>query len=173
MRGQRTNSLPLTVNSRILGLLKKANKRSTISLRLKKRLQIVLLGIEGNSIYQTSKELGIRYETVEKWRSRWIACIPMLEEVSQEMPSTKGMKAHELMKLIEDVLADKHRSGSPKRISVDQEEQIRALACTSPLDHGIPMTRWTHEMLAQVAKSKKIVDQLSSRYVGTILKKMK
>ncbi|TAG96581.1 MAG: helix-turn-helix domain-containing protein [Sphingobacteriales bacterium] len=68
-------------------------------------------------------------------------------------------------------LDDLPRSGAPKRISLSQEQQIVALACEKPRDHGVEMTNWTHEMLARVAISKGILESISSRYVGEILKK--
>ncbi len=84
-----------------------------------------------------------------------------------------GKKDYEIVNLILEVLSDRYRPGTPKRITIDQEEQIRALACTRPSEHNIPMTNWTHAMLAHVAMIEGIVDTISSRYVGVILKKMK
>ena len=77
------------------------------------------------------------------------------------------------MKIIEERLSDKSGKGTIKRITLEQEEQIRALACTKPTEHGKQMTNWTHEMLTKVAKAKRIVDEISVRSVGYILKKTK
>ena len=68
-------------------------------------------------------------------------------------------------------LEDAPRSGAPKIFTLAQTQQIVALACQKPTEHGIEMTTWTHEMLAHIAISKGIVDTISSRYVGILLKK--
>lgn len=171
MRGKTSKSLPLTVNPRIHRLLLKEFKKDKIPKRLHRRLQIILEGISGKSIYQSSRDLGCKEKTVRLWRTRWTEEIEDLLNAAEVGIGSQELKDYELLNLIKELLSDKQRSGSPKQISIAQEEQIRALACTSPLDHGIQMTRWTHEMLAHVAKSNKIVDEISSRYIGTILKK--
>jgi len=73
--------------------------------------------------------------------------------------------------MIREILKDKPRSGTPKRITLEAEELIVALACGKPENHGIQMSQWTHEMLAHVAKIEAIVDQISPRHIGNILKK--
>lgn len=45
------------------------------------------------------------------------------------------------------------------------------MACCKPADYGIEHTNWTRETLAHVSKSLGIVDQISGRYVGKIIKK--
>ena len=72
---------------------------------------------------------------------------------------------------IKEILSDIPRSEAPKRITLAQEQQIVGLACEKPEDHDIQMDNWTREMLAHVSKAIKIVDTISPRYVGTILKK--
>lgn len=165
--------LPLAVNKRLQQLIEKESNKATISSRLKMRLLIIRDGINGVSIYQTEKKLNTDWKTVSKWRKRWTASIRMLIEVSQSGISSKAIKDHELLKMIKEVLSDKPRSGTPKRITLEQEEQIRAMACTKPIEHGIQMNNWTHEMLTHVVKAKGIVDKISVRNVGKILKKTK
>ena len=67
--------------------------------------------------------------------------------------------------------SDRPRSGSPGRISIDQKNQIAALACEDPKEYGIPFSRWTLGMLARVAIQTSIVDSISAAYVGEILRK--
>jgi hypothetical protein len=45
-----------------------------------------------------------------------------------------------------------------------------SLACDKPENHGIRVTTWTQEMLAEVAKSKGLVESISRAQVGRILK---
>lgn len=67
------------------------------------------------------------------------------------------------------MLSDLKKSGTPKKFSLAQEQQITSLACDKPENHGIEMTTWTQEMLAQVAKSKGLVESISRVQVGRIL----
>jgi len=170
MRGK-PKVLALPVNTRIHNIIIKENKKLKIPMRYQRRLQIILDGISGKSIYRSSKDLSVREETVRLWRDRWKEHIAGLLEASEEGIGAKSLKDYELVKMLKAILNDKQRKGRPKQITVEQEEQIRAIACTSPLDHGIQMTRWTHSMLADTVISKKIVNQISARYIGVILKK--
>jgi len=172
MRGK-APALPLAVNKRLRKLIEKESKKVSISSRLKNRLNIIEDGINGIPINQTVKKMGLDYKTVKTWRTRWTESVKMLIELSENGHAGKPVMDYELVKKIEEILSDRNRSGTPKRITLEQEEQIRALACTDPKEHGIEMSNWTHEMLAHVAKAKSIVDKISGRYVGTILKKKK
>lgn len=170
MRGTKS-SLPLTVNSRLENLLKIEVKKTKIGWRYKQRLQIILQGIEGISKYRSRKILGVSRDVVNLWRSRWQDSICMLLKASEEDSTKDSLKDHELVKLLKSVLTDQPRSGTPKRITLSQEEQIVALACDSPQNHGVEMTNWTHEMLAHVAKASGIVKTISASHVRNILKK--
>lgn len=172
MRGIST-ALPLTVNARLRTIIEKESQKVSLSHQLKRRLTFILDGINGKSIGLTVKELRTSRDTVNRWRKRWNASIDELIRVSEQGISGRPLKEHELMGMIKEVLSDKPRIGAPKSITLDQEEQIRTLACTNPEEHGIPMSNWTHEMLAHVAKAKGIIENISSRYVGIILKKTK
>ena len=70
-----------------------------------------------------------------------------------------------------DLLSDRPRSGTPRRITLSQRQQIVALACQAPEDFGIEMTQWNRAALAQVAADKGLVDTISPRYVSVVLKK--
>jgi len=172
MRGKAPAS-PLTVNERLSHIIERLSNKTTISSRLKKRVIIIRDGINGKSKYSTTKELKIDWYTVCKWRARWEESISMLIEASEQGISGKTLADYELINIIKDILSDKPRTGKPKRITLAQEEQIRALACTKPTEHGIQVNNWTHEMLTLVVKAKGIVDKISVRSVGNILKKTK
>ena len=172
MREQKT-TLPLTVNKRVRQLIEKECSKTTISARKKQRLLIILDGINGKSKLRSSIDLSTTRVKIYRWRNRWEESVDKLIEASEKGISGKAMKDYELLKMIEDTLSDKPGRGTTKRITLEQEEQIRALACTKPTEHGIQMTNWTNEMLTQVAKAKGIVDKISVRSVGNILKKTK
>jgi putative transposase len=68
------------------------------------------------------------------------------------------------------VVQDLPRSGAPERITVAQKQQIVSIACEKPDTYGIEMTDWTHEMLVKVVMAQGIVDTISRRHLGGILK---
>jgi transposase len=166
-------ALPLTVNERIRSVIEKVVQKVSIPYRYKRRLEFIIDGINGKSIEHTKAKYNSNRQTINKWRKRWKESINDLIELSDQNVTGMALKDHELMTMIIKVLSDKPRSGTPKRITLEQESQIRALACTRPTEHGVEMTTWTHEMLSHVIKAKGIVDKISSRYVGVILKKTK
>ena len=69
-----------------------------------------------------------------------------------------------------EIISDRPRSGAPSRISMQQKQQIVALACEDPEDYGFVMTDWTHQVLAEAAVKQKIVDRVSASYTGRLLK---
>lgn len=162
----------LPASDRIRKLLLKENARTNISVSLQKRISIILSGISGKSIYQTFHELETTDVTVRKWRTRWEELYDSLELLeTEDITENGGSTDRELAKRIKEILADKARSGTPKTITMFQEDQIVALATRTPEDYNIPMTNWTHELLAEVAISEQIVGSISPSYVGIIFKK--
>lgn len=108
--------------------------------------------------------------TVSKWRDRWKAGVEDLESLQEEGLNGEGARDWEIIHEIREILSDRHRSGTPKFITLSEEQGLVALAAQSPEDHDIPMTKWIHAMLAQVAVAKGIVRQISRSHVGNLLK---
>jgi len=73
---------------------------------------------------------------------------------------------------IEEKLADEARSGAPATFTPEQICAIVALACERPdeVEDGPPITHCSARELADVAIGKGIVEQISPRTVGRILK---
>ncbi len=166
-------ALPLTVNEHICLILDQMSKKRNINSSLKERIRIVLLGIEGRSSYSCAKELGFSIQKITRWRERWESEVDQLLALEKENKEGNPATDNELITQIERVLSDKPRSGTPKRISMAEEQSLIALACEEPEKYGIPMTNWTHEMLAHVAKVEGLIPEISKRHVGNILKKTK
>ncbi len=164
-------ALPLTANSRIVRILEKVCRKGNIESLFKQRGLIILDGIQGKSKYGTRKEMGISKTMVNRWRERWNENISNLLKASEQGHSGSPLKDYELLKMIKDILSDKPRSGTPKTITLEQEEQIVALACDKPVNHDIEMTNWTHQLLAHIAMTENIVEKISRRQIGNILKK--
>ena len=166
-----TKSLPpIPLSSRQYKLLDKhVRKRSTGNHELK-RIQIILKGSKGQSMYSVSKEIGLGIDPTYNWRKKWESNYEELR-VFEKGKSGEGVSDLELLEKMRSILKDRARCGSPPKFTLSQKQQVVALACRKPSEYGIPINRWTHEMLAQVAKAEKIVESISPRYVGKILKK--
>ena len=161
----------LQASERIHGLLKKEFARRHISVSYRQRLSIIMNGLQGKSNYRSQRELGVTEPTVSKWRDRWQAGVEDLESLQEEGLNGEGARDWEIIQEIRGILSDRPRRGTPKLITLAEEQGLLALATESPEDHGIAMTKWTHAMLAHVAVAKGIVRQISRSHVGNLLKK--
>jgi putative transposase len=162
-------ALPMTGRQYRL-LEQEASKRTTLR-QYNERIAILLRGSEGQSNSHVARELGISLNTVKSWRRRWESDYESLLEFEKGSDGKK-VSDYELLREMLKSLNDLPRSGTPKRITLAQEQQIVALACEKPTDYGVEMTNWTLEMLAKVAIAQGILESISPRYVGEILKKV-
>lgn len=161
-------AIPMTTLQFIL-LREEMNKRTT-QRQFSTRIELLLKARQGQSINQISRDLGLAVNTVKSWRRRWQGCYEQLCEYEKEMKSQE-LSEHDYLQELLSHLRDNPRNGTRKRISLEEEQQIVALASEQPRDYGVEMTSWTHEMLAKVAIGQGIVEKISSRHVGNILKK--
>lgn len=116
------------------------------------RAQIILLADEGVSVYGSMRRLGTWDNIVRRWRKRWC-----------ERPAHAD---------IAERLADEPRPGAPARFTPEQVCQIVALACRAPAaEDGPPFSQWSQQTLADEAMRQGIVDGISQRSVGRILKR--
>lgn len=93
------------------------------------RAQIVLAAARGRDNARIARDLGIRQDTVRKWRGRFAG---------------RGLAG----------LADLPRSGRPRRISELTRAAVVALACQLPATTGVPLSRWTGpELLAEITQA--------------------
>ena len=109
--------------------------------RLALRAGIVLAAADGRSNAWIAASMGVCEDTARKWRHRWCAD----PEVSS--------------------LGDAKRSGRPAVFSPVQVAQVKAVACTLPKDHGLPLSRWSCPELARQAVSAGICSSISSSTV--------
>ena len=65
-------------------------------------------------------------------------------------------------------LSDLARSGKPREYDTDVEAQIAALACSEPPEGA---TRWTLELLEQVAQEQAAIGTISRETIRRLLKK--
>lgn len=118
------------------------------------RASVILAAADGLNNTQVARTFGIAAKTARQWRARWRAVrgVP-LEEVS-----------------VAERLADAPRSGAPARIGPEQVCQIIALACEAPSAADRPISQWSHRELADEIMRRGIVDRISPRHAGRLLK---
>jgi len=145
------------------------NKRN-ISVQEKQRIGIILQAHGGKNDLAISRDLQINPGTVSRWRKRWVNSYEQLREFEQEQSGAGSIDRALLEKMLE-ILSDHARSGAPVRISLEEKQQLVALACKKPQDFGIPITQWNREMLAKVAMAEGMIEKISPRYVSEVLKK--
>src|SRR5574341_1395187 len=119
------------------------------------RAQIILAAGQGHSNAQIARELGVEVDTVRLWRKRW----QMLEPIPLSDLS------------VAERLEDVPRPGATARISADQRCHIEALACEQPEKSGRPIRHWTNREIADELIERKIVDYISPRHAGRLLKR--
>ena len=109
--------------------------------RLAQRARIVLGAAAGHCNAGIAADLGICPDTVRKWRHRWCG--------------NPGLTS----------LGDAARSGRPPRFTPVQVARVKALACTHPTDHALPLSRWSCPDLARQAVAAGICPGISASTV--------
>ena len=119
------------------------------------RARIILAAGQGQSNTQIARALGRDEDTVRLWRRRW--------QVLEPIPLSDLSVAERLENL--------PRPGAPARITADQRCQIEALACEQPEKSGRPISHWTHREIADELIGRQIVETISPRHAGRLLKR--
>jgi len=134
--------------------LQRLVRAGTTGQQLVLRARIVLAAGEGLNNTRIAAALGTAAKTARQWRSRWqtFGAVP-LEELS-----------------VAERLADAPRPGAPARISPEQLCQIFALACETPADSERPISQWSARELADEIVRRGIIERLSPRHAGRLLK---
>jgi transposase len=136
-------------------VLEKLVKRHSVSQQIALRARLVLAAATGKSNSQISETYKVSRETVRLWRERWLLLQPIpLSEMS-----------------VEERLEDLPRPGAPARITADQRCQIEALACEQPEKAGRPISHWTGREIADEIIKRGIMEQISARHAGRLLKR--
>lgn len=156
--------LPIKLTERQKTTLEQISRRQTAPQNLVRRTNIILTIVEGLNNQQTAQELRLDRETVSTWRERWLEAAPTLL-----VAETEKMGEQEWLGLIETVLSDVPRSGTPATFTPEQIVQIVAVACENPEDSGRPISHWTPWELADEVTQREIVPSISPRSVGRFL----
>ncbi len=115
------------------------------------RARMILLAHDGLGVTDTAQRLGVWRKTVSTWRTRWLKSPP-------EAPLAER-------------LSDAPRPGAPATFTPEQICSIMALACEPPEASGLPITHWSQSELARQAMKRGLVERISQRQVGRILKR--
>jgi transposase len=170
MRNGSAPAPAITMSERQYKLLKQEQSKRKTSRQNYIRITILLRASQGDSNKQIAREEFLALSTVKTWRRRWNSVVEELLEFEKGI-SGQGVSDYELLQKLLEVIKDRPRSGAPARISMAQKQQIRALACEAPEDYGLVMTNWTRQTLAKAAVDQGIVERISARHIGNILKK--
>jgi putative transposase len=161
----RPQAVPLPVSPAQLALLRRLVRRQTADQRLVRRAGILLALAADPCVEAAARRLGLTRLTVRHWRDRWRQAAPQLQQAEQEQAPEATLLAR-----IERVFADAPRPGAPATFSPEQVVQVVAIACEPPAQSGRPIDHWTARELADEAKKRGIVADLSPRSAGRFLK---
>lgn len=135
--------------------LERIASRHTSRQQIALRARLILRMAEGQRNSKIARELQVQLNTVRLWRQRWVDLWPLpLDELS-----------------VEERLEDLPRPGAPTRITADQRCQMEQLACAAPEQAGRPISQWTNRELADELVKRGIVESISPRHAGRLLKK--
>jgi len=124
--------------------LQKLLSKGTLKVRKQKRAQALLELDKEKSYQEVSDLINVSYQTISSWVKKY---------------ESDGLT----------FLNDKPRSGRPIGLSGKDRAKITALACSKP-PKGY--ARWSLRLLADKLVELDIVDSISFKQVGNILKKM-
>ena len=176
MRGPKAPPIMLTPTQR--ETLQRLKRPQRSSQQLVRRVRIVLEAASGASNTRIAGLLGIDRGQVRTWRKRWLECAPRLIAAEEEAKEKAGEDVEDdgssngvlITEVVEEVLADEPRPGTPPTFTPEQVVRIVALACEDPReDSGRPITHWTPPELADEAVKRGMVKSISARSVGRFL----
>jgi putative transposase len=144
-------SAPITLSPEPKDALERLVRAHSTPQQLVVRARIILLAHDGLGVTDTARRLGVWRKTVSTWRARWLTRPP---EAS-----------------VAERLSDAPRPGAPATFTPEQICTIVALACEPPETSGLPITHWSQSELARQAMKRGLVERISPRQVGRLLKR--
>jgi len=160
MQGRRAK--PVQITEQEAAVLNQIVRQPTQPQWLVTRSKIILGAAAGKSVSQQSRELGLVRNAVQHWREKW---------ENQQTERQAARETGQLALVIEQVLHDDYRRGTPATFTAEQVVQIIAVACEVPEQSGYPISHWTPKEIAQEVIKRGIVNSISPRQVGRFLKR--
>lgn len=163
MSGPRPASITLSARQRsLLGHLRRCQ---AVSVRLARRVAVLLALADDPCLARAASRLRLTRVSVRLWRDRWLDAADRLNAAE-----AGGRSDAELLGLIEAALDDAPRPGGPATFGPEQVVQVVAIACEPPEKSGRPLSHWSAGELADEAKRRKVVSDISPRTVSRFLK---
>lgn len=147
----KTAPQPLKVNTEEREQLQQLVNRHNTPQQLGLRASIILLADQGHNHQEIARELQISRDMTRLWRNHWL-------ELSQKEVS------------VVERLQDAERPGAPATFRLEQILQLFAMGCEKPEQYGRPISQWTAGELADEMVQQGIVESISPRHVGRLLK---
>ena len=161
----RLSPTPITLTERQGAVLERWARSQAKAYRLVQRATLIKEMAGGANNREVAGRTKRSRSTVRLWRSRWLAASPRLAVAEQE-----GGEEQLLSNLMEEILSDEYRSGTPATFTSEQVVQMVAISCESPAESERPISHWTPREWAAEAVKRKIVESISTRSAGRFLK---
>ena len=145
-------------------VLKSLSNSRTAASHLQERASIILCCAQGKENIKIMDELKTHKKTISKWRNRWAEQQERLLEIDKE---EKGIA---YQRLIETLLSDAPRSGTPCKFTAKQICLILNVACESPVENHLPISHWSLPSLADELVKRSIVKSISTSHLQVFLK---
>ena len=162
MRRKTIDTIPV-LSDAMKNILSAFSKSRSLPSGLVKRARIILLASQGELNQKIAPQVGLHYNNVATWRSRFLAALPALRKIETDAPE----------KLEDDiwaVLSDKKCPGAPSVFTPNQIMRIIDLACSNPNDFGHEVSQWSLPLLAAEIKKQGIAEQISPKSVSRFFK---
>jgi transposase len=147
---------PITLTPAERQALEALRRQHSAPQQLVLRARIVLACAQELNNAQIARELAISIDAARLWRRRWLITAP----VDPEEPVDVAAR-----------LQDWPRPGAPGRFTAEQFCQLMAMGCEIPAGSDRPISHWTPREMADEAQQRGIVDRISPRHVGRLLKR--
>jgi putative transposase len=154
---------PIVLTDREHTVLETLAHSRTLERRCGERATIILKLASGIPKQTIAEAVHLTRKIVYLWYDRWLAA-------QDRLRGAHDASDKEFRQLIEEILADRPRPGTPATFTAEQVCQIMALACQKPEDLGLPFSTWTPSELARTAVKQGIVASISPASVDRFLK---
>ena len=147
-----------------IGVLSSLSNNRKVASHLQERASIILYCAQGKTNIEIMDEMKVHKKTISKWRNRWANQQERLLEIDNK---EKGIA---YQRLIEAILDDAHRSGTPCKFTAEQVCLIINVACESPEESDLPLSHWSLSSLADELVKRNIVKSISTSQLQVFLK---
>ena len=162
--------IKIHLSERVEVILNQLINKRKIEKSIELRIKIVLMSSKNISYEKIKTKLSCSEPTIAFWKQRWHNNYEKLQIFISGVKN-EYVKDNKIKKEILIILGDAPRIGAPIKFTEAIQKKIIAIACESPEKYDLPFTNWTHEELAKQVINMDIVDTISARHLGRLLKK--